>query len=273
MAEFEVRHILVACDTDSEPASAIETAVRLAAKLDATLHGVFVEDQRLLHVAAFPFARQVNLSTGSSEELDTESVEKHFQRLSGQARDALKAAARRHGVDWTFSTVRAHRSAASLLREPSDLLIVSARTRPISGDWRPTSRLIELLYGITAPVLMLRGGSAEQGPVIALIETAFAEAKRLLNAGALLASASGRLLQIQISTELCREQDVRAWLYEFSPALIPRSRIQRTVSTDAADLRIADDALVVIDANPRVNDERRLRELAAKTRADLLLVR
>ena len=68
-----VGRVVIPLDVASEGATAIETAARLAARANAPLHGIFVEDQDLLSVANLPFARQVTLGRGT-EPLTIERV-------------------------------------------------------------------------------------------------------------------------------------------------------------------------------------------------------
>ncbi len=60
-------------DAASENRTAIDTAVRLAARTGAPLHGIFVEDEDLLSLAGLPFARQVTIG-GGAEKLSSETV-------------------------------------------------------------------------------------------------------------------------------------------------------------------------------------------------------
>ena len=62
-----IERVVVTLDAASEYRTAIDTAVRLAARTGAPLHGLFVEDPDLLYLAALPFARQVTIGRGAEK--------------------------------------------------------------------------------------------------------------------------------------------------------------------------------------------------------------
>ena len=105
-----IERIVVPLDAVSESRTAIDTAVRLAARAKAPLHGVFVEDEDLLHLASLPFARQVTLGAGT-EPFTTENIELHLHAAAERARQELFAAAEQQRVECSFEIVREHRKA------------------------------------------------------------------------------------------------------------------------------------------------------------------
>ena len=104
-----IERVVVPFDAASENRTAIETAARLAARAKAPLHGIFVEDEDLLHVARLPFARQFTLGAGA-EPMTTAQLELHLQVAAEQARSELFAAAKRHGVTCSFEVVQIGRA-------------------------------------------------------------------------------------------------------------------------------------------------------------------
>ena len=75
----EIKRVVVPLDAASETGTAINTAVQLAARWRVPLHIVFIEDEELICLAGWPFARQVSLGAGI-EPLTKEHVEEHFRR-------------------------------------------------------------------------------------------------------------------------------------------------------------------------------------------------
>jgi hypothetical protein len=63
----EIKRVVVSLDAASETAAAIDTAARLAARWRVPLHGLFIEDEELIGLAGFPFARQVSLGAGPEQ--------------------------------------------------------------------------------------------------------------------------------------------------------------------------------------------------------------
>ena len=53
-ASRRIERVVVPLDAAAENRTAIETAARLAARAKVPLHGIFVEDEELLHLARLP---------------------------------------------------------------------------------------------------------------------------------------------------------------------------------------------------------------------------
>ena len=136
--------------------TAIDTAARLAAHAKAPLHGVFVEDEDLLHLAGLPFARQITLGA-PAEPLTTEHVELHLQVAAERARRELFAAAKRHGVTCSFEIVRGASESALIGASERDLVVAGGLTRPIGGHFRAGMPLVVLDRGHAGSVPAWRG--------------------------------------------------------------------------------------------------------------------
>lgn len=141
---FAVRRIVVALESACENLAALEHAAELARRAKAELHAMFIEDARLLDMAALPFTRQVNLASGVLAPLDPVDVEAEFRALAARARRCLQGLAARLDVAWSFETVRGDRASALSVADAGDLLVVETSSRAvgrslrISTDWFAT---------------------------------------------------------------------------------------------------------------------------------------
>ena len=90
-----IERVVVALEAASEYRTAIDTAVRLAARTGALLHGRFVEDPELLCLAALPFACQVTIG-GGAEKLSREAAALQLRAEAERAHRELASAATRH---------------------------------------------------------------------------------------------------------------------------------------------------------------------------------
>jgi hypothetical protein len=274
MTEFEIRRLVIACDAECENEPAIDIAVRLAAEWDASLHGVFMEDLGAFEAAGLPFARQINVHTGGLEELDPGSLEQHFVRMAEQARAALESAASQRGITSTFSTIRVHPSSSALPAEATDLLIVGGKTRPLAGQWRLASRWSSAAYEAAGSVLIIRGTASCTGSIVALLESDAASARRVLGAAMRLAEAYERPLTVKLATNRLTPDQIYGWIRDASPSLAKRSRVERVAGGHlGSSLSDGEGDLLVLNGDPNVNDPARLREIAARTRSDLMFVR
>ncbi len=103
---MKTRRIVVALDAATRPGAAVETAAKLAARLRAELAALFVEDVDLLHLAGFPFAREIGFPSAIRRELDVAAMERSWRRLAEDARRDIAAIAGRGALRWTFQVSR-----------------------------------------------------------------------------------------------------------------------------------------------------------------------
>lgn len=101
-----IRRILVALDASAHSLAALDAAVELAARLEAELLGLFVEDVELLSLAECPYARELLYPSAKEAPLSRATMEARLRAQSERAREALGNAAGRSHVPWTFRIVR-----------------------------------------------------------------------------------------------------------------------------------------------------------------------
>jgi nucleotide-binding universal stress UspA family protein len=152
---FVLRRILVALDTSPQSQAALEAAVNLAAKMNAELLGLFVEDTALLRLAEVPCAREILYFSTAENALTRASMESRFKAQAEQARKALAAAARRAHVVWSFRTARGD-VASEVLAAASDvdLLAMGKGGWSLDRKFRMGSTALELSTS-SIPVLLL----------------------------------------------------------------------------------------------------------------------
>lgn len=102
----KVRRIVMALDTASSIAPAIEAAAGLALGLHAELAGLFIEDERLLRFAGLPFAREFGFASARARPLAPAAVEHALRAQAEQLRRLLAATAERLSLAWTLEVVR-----------------------------------------------------------------------------------------------------------------------------------------------------------------------
>ncbi len=117
--------IVVTLETHPKAKSAVDTAARLAARLQAELVALVVEDIQLLHFAALPFAREVGRVSAHSRELDVATLERSFRSMTSDAERWLKAAAERAPMQWSLHVRRGVRIEQILAAAADTDLIVS----------------------------------------------------------------------------------------------------------------------------------------------------
>lgn len=124
---FDVRRIVVAFESSSDAATALEEAATLAARLHAELEGVHVQDINLVRLAGLPVGREIQLLTGKVRDFTADALEVETRTQEFAARRAVEAAATRARVAYVFRTARGQVDAEVLSAADSgDLLILGA---------------------------------------------------------------------------------------------------------------------------------------------------
>jgi nucleotide-binding universal stress UspA family protein len=272
MTEHRIAQVVVACDVVGENQACVETAARLADWLDATLRGIFVEDEALLHLTAIPPVRYVGPTGESFAAMDERSVLHQFESHAARMRAVLEAAARARELGWTFDVVRGQPNMAILNMGDQDLLVIEMQSRPFAGSARLASRLLTAVLQSKRPVLLLRSGAAAAHDIVCMVQGTEESAARVIVLAARLASAGKRSLTLFLATEGGDDRGALKLVHSVSPELAQRCRIERPSQNILASTAAAG-RLLVVDADPTINDAAALRNLLATTQADILFLR
>jgi len=116
--------VIVALDASPQSGSALRAAAKLAAAMQVELHGLFIEDERLLRLCNSPFAREVGRFTAVVRPLESVTIERDLRVRAGELRYALARAATEMQVQWAFH-VRRGAIERELLQESADALMLS----------------------------------------------------------------------------------------------------------------------------------------------------
>jgi nucleotide-binding universal stress UspA family protein len=101
-----IRRILIALDASAASRRMIQTAVELAAELDAEVIGLFVEDVNLLRLADSPLMREIGSFSTARRNVDVARLERQFRAQASQLRRALMQLATQRRVAYRFQVTR-----------------------------------------------------------------------------------------------------------------------------------------------------------------------
>jgi len=146
-----VRTILLALDS-AQDTGALELAAQLAALLQGTLQGVFVENTDLLRVAQLPFAHEISLNSAVARRLEAAQLERDLRAQAERVRRLLENHALRHSVEWTFRIERGALT-ATLAASGSTDVVMLGRSGVSTREQRATA----------TPVLAAYDGSSAAG--------------------------------------------------------------------------------------------------------------
>ena len=270
-----IARVIVSLEAAADNRGAIETASRLAARAGAPLHGVFIEDEELLHVAALPFTRQLTPGIGIRP-FTVEDTELQLKAAAERVRHELVAAARRHRVDASFEVVRGGSGAVLSGISESDLVVAGALGRPIAGHFRIECRWWSSIGAAPGPFLLARHGEGGAGSVIVLLDDRGPASVRLLATAARVAEAGDGALTVICPAAIANVPDFTAWLAEQLAGLQVRSRLEVAPGEpEALRRRIGElgGRLLAVEAGSLEGGAGRLREFVEHFACDVLIVR
>jgi nucleotide-binding universal stress UspA family protein len=221
-----IRRILVALDASPESLAALEHAADLAARLQAELAGLFIEDEDLLNLARLPFAREVSRLTRAGRALDAEILEEELRAQAALSRRALKEMAEAMNLRWSFRVLRGRveRELETAASE-TDLLALGRRPQRIGGErlGRTTARMVKELH---CSVLLSGAKRAAPDAPVAILYTEASCADAALALAGQAAREEKRPLLVIISAKDQAEFEAR------------RKRVQERLHGEAIKLQI-----------------------------------
>ena len=267
--------VIVSLEATADNRGAIETAARLAARAKAPLHGIFIEDEELLQVAALPFTRQLAPGIGV-QPFTVEDTELQLKAAAERVRRELAATAQRHGIEPSFEIVRGGSGAVLSGIAEGDFVVAGALGRPIAGYFRVECRWWSSIDVAPGPFLLARHSGDSVGPVIVLLDDRSAASARLLATAARVAEAGDGALTVICPTAVADAADFTDWLAERLAGFRVRLRVEVAPGEpDALRRRIGElgGRLLAVEAGSLEGGAGRLREFVERFAWDILVVR
>lgn len=197
----ELTRIIVALDAASPSKTLLKTAVELAARLNAELRGIFVEDEDLLRLAGLPFARQFAMTRTGASAFDTQTTERELKLLAARARRAFEEAARRNKIRHSFHVVRGQLSTALAAGAAAgDLVVMLGRSRPLLRYFRTGRPSRAFLLNLDCSVLLVESGVELPRTIFAAFDGSESSV-RALRLAERLATASNSSLDVILLVE------------------------------------------------------------------------
>jgi hypothetical protein len=274
MRSSAIERVIVSVDAASEYRTAFDTAALLAARTGSPLHGVFVEDEELLHLARLPVVRHVAWGA-AAEPFTEEFVALHLRAAAEQARRELAAAAARHALEWSFEVVRGA-AAAFAGASPRDLVVTGGLTRPVAGHFRVHCRWWSSLEARSGPFLFARAAWVGTGAVVVLLHSRNPAAARLLEAAARIAEATASALVVLRPQAIADAAGFGAWVDDHLAAFSLQPQIEAQPDEPSAlSRRIVelDCRLLAFEADAVDGADERLQAFADRFACDVLIIR
>ena len=273
-----IRRILLALDTATHSLAAVEATTALAARLDAELHALFVEDINLLRLAALPFARETRLTSATTRRLQNPDMENALRAEATRAQATLATVATRLHVRWSFQVTRGQ--VAAQVRAAAMEADIVAFTFPggvPAGLTHVAATMETVMRGAPCPLLMLPPGAGIRPPFVVIYDGSPASA-RALQLAAQLAQAEATGVTVLLAAI---EPSVRRRLRSETDALLAGTKVtaqypvlQRLEKTAIAHaVRAASAGTLLMAADSPVFDGTARRRLLEELECAALLTR
>jgi nucleotide-binding universal stress UspA family protein len=276
----KIQRILVAVDASPHSRAALEAAGELAARFDAELLGLFVEDLNLLRLAGLPFTEEMGLFSAQRRRLSTGTLQRQIRIQARRAKENFTVVVERTEVSGEFHVVRGSVS-QEILEASAEADIVlfgkTGLTRP--QEERLGSTAQKLVSEAPGMMMILQNGARLGAPVVLVYDGSPLAKKALQAALALLDEESEEealtVLTVGEGLEDCRR--LRAEVEDELPPgdLNVRYRILSTSTAEkvAYRVRMEERGTVVLPAKKELVDNEALKELLTEIDVPVLLVR
>jgi nucleotide-binding universal stress UspA family protein len=265
----ERRRILIGLDSSPGSLRGLAEAAAMAARLDAELVGLFVEDDNLLRLARLPQSYEIGLQSARSRHLDPEAIARLFKQMAERARLAVKQAAERERVRSSFAVARGS--------------VIGQLLRALSGAGEGSlerSRPQRFGSGEGAPSIILMQGQVcvfPAGKAVIVLGDEHFSANRLPVALDLAdESATEELLFVVVSNSLINARRQVARVAEFLEleGRTAQIKILSTLETDffLALLENESCGTLIFSACPKLTDRETLLELSETIDYPIFLV-
>lgn len=118
--------VTVVVDASRGDIDVLKTAADIAARVQAHLMALFIEDINLFSLAELPFARELDRTSGTARPLDRHAVTRASQANAKRVRQLLQVESEHRQITTSMKVVRGHYvSAAIEAAEDTDVVILS----------------------------------------------------------------------------------------------------------------------------------------------------
>ena len=199
------KRIMVALDASPSSMEALEAAAEMAARFQAELHGLFIEDINLLRLATLSFSQEVGHFSGVRRLLESTDVERQLRVQERRIQRVFQEIAERRRVRATFRIIR-----GSLVREllaaatGADILLMHGASWGV-GSQRLCPEIRHILSQATTPVMLVRRSRCVMPPVMVVYDGSDAAQGALLT-GATMAEQEGGPLIVLLADEVERSR-------------------------------------------------------------------
>jgi hypothetical protein len=262
-------------------AVAIEAAIWIARAFQSEIESLFIEDQQLIELASFPFAREISLSGRTTRAISCGDIERDIRFAFAEARRRIEARARQAEVPLRQRIVRDEpiSALAAACSESGPWNLIALAEPFTSPACPPLKRLFEVVSGTTGLILVGPEARRTEGPIVLVVEDIDWLASMLRAAERLAAVHDGEIVAWLVADDhdklAAMEGQTRLLLGEREDVRVEMSETAHLAPAAIAEAlrRLGAGFIVAQFGGLVVPDESGLRPLAAGLECPMLLVR
>ena len=193
-----IRRILVGLDASPHSRTALEAAAELAARFEAELHGLFVEDENLLRLAGLPFVEELSSFSAVRRRLELQQVERELRVRGRRLQRTFVAITTHANLRGTFRVTRGAvvRELLTAAAEADVLILGKVGWSPLHG--RHLGSTARAAVSGTACLTMILQQRTCPGAPVAVVYDGSAAADRALAVAAALQGEQQTALKVVI---------------------------------------------------------------------------
>jgi hypothetical protein len=273
-----IRRILVALDASPGSLAALEAAAALAARSEAELLGIFVEDIELLHAATLPCVREVSLVSARSRPIEHASIERALRSQAARAEAALTRLAAAHRLRATFRVTRGAVLAELIAAaQEVDMLALGLAAFSERTRTRPGATVLAALAAAACPLMLIAPQVELRERVATIYDGSVPGTAALQLAATLVVTRDAPLLVLLLADDPEQEAQLRARAHEALPKGFSRARFRWLVDVAPASLARAlveaEVGTLVLSAAASLGDAASVQALLRDGRVALWLLR
>src|SRR5262245_58517951 len=171
--ESRGRVVVQLCSSQANPI-AIDAAVWLARAFQSEIESLYVENQDLIELARYPFAREVSLSGREKRTLSCEDIERQFRFASAAFHTDIQARARAAEVQVKLRVVRDEpvKALRMLCAELGPWNAVALAEPFTSPQFPPLKTLLDTVHDATGLLIVGPRARRTAGPIVIALEQA-----------------------------------------------------------------------------------------------------
>jgi nucleotide-binding universal stress UspA family protein len=273
-----IRRILVAVDASSHSLAALEAAAELAARFEAELHGLFVEDENLLRLAELPFVEEQVPFSADRRRIERQEVLRELRVLARRLEQAFTALVERQNLRGDFRVARGAVVTELLAAaEEADILFVGKAGRSPRHYHRLGSTTRMALSTAPCSTIVMQHRSSLRPPIL-VVHDGSAAAQRALTAAAAFRAHEDDPLTIlllapDLSTVARRREEVTAWLEQSGVPAAIRVLSVANAAALAHTVRMQECGMLILPAVAELLEDEAVQCLLDEIEVPVLLIR